>query len=220
MSFVLFATSLALAAPTWSQITSSTAWVHDSDVTTSDAGAVSIDTTTIAGTPCFRAKTSTDASVGKLMETVSDIPGTKRWSTAGVTEAELLGKSGENWYYYQFLDVPGWTMSADRYWFLKGTYTTSTTQSVFRWERVVDGGAYKTKFDAVKAAHPDAVEPPVNVGGWVFEGAAPSVKITYYICTDSGGSIPVFVQTSATRRTLPDTLSDAVREAKKRMKSG
>lgn len=212
----LFAAS-ALAAPTWTDVQAATSWTVDSAVDTSDAGKVDISTATIGGVTCFRAIANTDASLETLTATVMDVPGTLKWSTAGVTEAENLSKAGSAFDYYQYLDVPGWTMSSDRFWFLHGTLSKDATSTVFRWERLVDGGAYADKFKAVKTAHPDAIEPPVNVGGWMFSGAAPTVKITYFICTDTGGSIPVFVQTAATRRTLPDTLSDAVREAHRRM---
>lgn len=208
--------SAALAAPTWADIAATTAWTTDSTVDTSDAGKVEISTATIGGVSCFRAVATTDATVEALAATVMDVPGTIRWSTAGVTEAENLSKGATAFDYYQYLDVPGWTMSSDRFWFLHGTLTKEASGTMFRWERLIDGGAYAEKYKAVKAAHPDAIEPPVNVGGWLFTGAAPTTKITYSLCTDSGGSIPQFVQTAATRRTLPDTLSDAVREAKKR----
>jgi hypothetical protein len=178
---------------------------------------VKISTATIAGIQCFRAETTTEATTDALVSTVTDITGTLKWSTAGVTEAELLGQSGTTYHYYQYLDVPGWTMSADRFWFLKGTLTKGAS-TVFTWERLQDGAPYGEKFTAVKTAHPDAVEPPINVGGWQFDAGAPTgVKITYSLCTETGGSIPAFVQTAATRRTLPDTISDAVREAKRRM---
>ena len=209
------AVTAASAAPTWADIQANTTWTPDSDVTTSDAGSVKITTAAIAGTTCFHAEATTDASVDALVSTVTDIKGTLKWSTAGVTEAELLSQSGNSYQYYQYLDVPGWTMSADRFWFLQGTLVKGTTTQ-FRWDRLVDGGAFADKFKAVKAAHPDAVEPPLNVGAWQFEAGTPT-KVTYFLCTDTGGSIPVFVQTAATRRTLPDTLSDAVREAKRRM---
>ena len=67
------------------------------------------------------------------------------------------------------------------------------------------------------AANPKAVEPPINVGGWYFKDAGAGVDITYLICTDAGGSIPYAIQNAATKKTLPDTVGDVVREAKKRL---
>lgn len=212
----LFAAS-ALASPSWSDIQANTTWKTEATVDTSDAGPVEIASATIGGVSCFRGIANTDASVDKLTDTVMDVPGTVKWSTAGVTEAVDLSPVGSAFDYYQYLDVPGWTMSSDRFWFLHGTLSKDGSNTIFRWERLVDGGSYADKFKAVKTAHPDAVEPPVNVGGWMFTSGSPTVKITYFVCTDSGGSIPQFVQTAATRKTLPDTLSDAVREAHRRM---
>jgi hypothetical protein len=71
-------------------------------------------------------------------------------------------------------------------------------------------------YQKVKDEHPNAVEPTVNVGSWVFDAGDSGVKMTYSICTRPGGSIPVAIQNAATRRTLPDTLGDVVREARRR----
>lgn len=205
----------AAGTPTWSQVAATDGWSADATVDTSDAGKVEIHTRTIEGIPCFRASTQVDVPADKLLEVAADVEGAKKWSSAGVTDAALLAKSGDTLEYYQYLDVPGWTMAADRFWFLKSTIQKQGDQIVFQWERLVDGGAHKDKYEAVKTANPSAVEPPVNVGGWTFAGSGPT-QVKYHICTDSGGSIPQMVQTAATRKTLPDTVSDLVREAKKR----
>ena len=42
------------------------------------------------------------------------------------------------------------------------------------------------------------------------------VQIDRGICTDAGGAIPQWLQRTTTRRTLPDTVGDLVREAKRR----
>lgn len=213
--FLVFS-STAWAAPTWSQMAKVTDWKHEADADTSDAGKVAIDTATIGGIGCFRASTgSLDLTSASVFSTISDIDSTTKWSTAGVTEAKLLSKTATEYSYYEYLDVPGWTMSSDRFWFLKSTLEKTDTKITFSWDRLVDGGAHAETWKSVKAAHPDAIEPPINVGAWVIEGSSP-VKLSYYICTDTGGSIPQFVQTSVTRKTLPDTVSDVAREAKKR----
>ena len=214
---VFFAMSASAGIPTWSEITSDSGWKSDSDNSTEWVGSVHVDTRTIQEVPCFVATANTDVAPDKLLEVAADVEGSTRWSSAGVTEASVMSK-GDGWEeYYQYLDVPGWTMSSDRFWFLKGTVEKAADTIIFRWERLVDGGDHADKYQAVKAAHPSAIEPPVNTGGWVFKGAAGATQIKYYICTDSGGSIPTMVQNAATRRTLPDTLSDVVKEAKRRM---
>jgi hypothetical protein len=107
-------------------------------------------------------------------------------------------------------------MAADWFWFLRGTTERSGDVVTFHWDRLVDGGPHRAMYDQVIAAHPGAVEPQINVGGWWFRGTAP-VEMRYFACTDGGGSIPQFVQTTATRRTLPDTVVDLVDEVKRRL---
>lgn len=215
-STLAFASPALAAAPTWAQINTDSGWVHDS-VMNGETAKIDVATRTISGTPCFRASTKVAAHPDKLLEAAADIDGSKRWSSAGLAEAKLLSKSSTNLDYYQVLDVPGWTMASDRFWFLHGTVERPAGSIVFRWERLDQGGAFRSQWQDVKARYSSAVEPPVNVGAWVFTGTG-TVDIKYYICTDSGGSIPQTLQTAATRRTLPATVDDLVKEARKRTK--
>jgi hypothetical protein len=146
----------------------------------------------------------------------ADIEGAIQWSTAGVTAAKTLARTDTLLDYFQFLDVPGWTMANDRFWFLHGTIERSGGAIVFRWDRLVDGGAYSAFYQQVRAEHPDAVEVPINVGAWVFTPKDGATQMQYYVCTETGGNIPGAVQGVATTRTLPDNLADVVREAGKR----
>ena len=147
------------------------------------------------------------------METVTDIPSATRWSTAGLTQSTLLGQSGNSLDYLQYLDVPAWTFSSDRFWILRGTKKISGSHYVFSWTRLGDkGGPYRSAYDAVLAANSSAVEPPLNVGAWEFTQSGSTTTVTYTICTDSGGSVPRSIQNAATKKTLPDTVGDLVRE--------
>ena len=216
LSTLALASPAFAAAPTWAQVNTEAGWVHDS-VMTGETAKIDVSTRTIAGTACFRARAQTHANPDKLLEVAADIEGSKQWSSAGLAEAKLLSKTGGQLDYYQVLDVPGWTMASDRFWFLHGTVERPAGSIFFRWERLEQGGAYRSQWQGVKTRYSSAVEPPVNVGGWVFTGSGP-VDIKYYICTDSGGSIPKTLQTAATRRTLPATVDDLVKEARKRTK--
>lgn len=200
-------THAAMEAASWEAVTSKQ---H------ADAGKVEIWRATVDAVECFRGTAVTDAPVGKLLDVVADVASATRWSSAGVTEAKLLARSGSTIEYYQYLDVPGWTMASDRFWFLRSTIESSPTKGVLRWERLPEGGPHAATFQEVKAAHPDAVEPTVNVGSWSFEQQADGVHISYAVCTQPGGSIPAAIQNAATKGTLPDTVGDVVREAKKR----
>lgn len=214
LTLPVMATS-ALATPTHSQIDAA-GWAVVSTVNDADAGEVTISRATVDGVECFRGTAKTDVAPSTLLAVVADIDSSTRWSSAGLTEAKLLAKSGNELSYYQYLDVPGWTMSADRYWFLRSTVSVSPDKASLAWSRLVDGGGFAEVYQKVKTEHPDAVEPPVNVGSWTFTRSGASVDIVYAICTVPGGSIPVAIQNAATKKTLPNTVGDVVREARRR----
>ncbi|MEQ1501116.1 MAG: hypothetical protein ABMB14_02750 [Myxococcota bacterium] len=205
----------ALAAPTQAAMESAS-WASVTTASNDAAGKIEILKTTVDGIECYRGAATTDVPPPKLLAVVADVEGATRWSSAGITEAKLLSKSGNEIAYYQYLDVPGWTMASDRFWFLKSTLSSSETSASLVWSPLSAGGGFTDVYQKVKTDHPDAVEPTVNVGSWRFEGATPNVKVTYSICTQPGGSIPVAIQNAATKRTLPDTVGDVIREARAR----
>ncbi|MBN2800601.1 MAG: hypothetical protein JXX28_15775 [Deltaproteobacteria bacterium] len=212
---LIAASAASAAVPTWDQIQAAS-WSDYATKSHESAGKVQVLSSTIQGMECFKGMADTLVPAEVLYQVAADITGTMKWSTAGVTEAELLSTSGADIYYYQYLDVPGWTMSADRFWFLHGHTARADGKITFTWDKPSEGGPHADRYKEVRAAHPDAVEPPVNVGGWVFTPVGGSTHIDYYICTDTGGYVPRTVQSAATTRTLPDTLGDLVREGRKR----
>ena len=211
---LLLSFSASAATPTWANIKADAGWTYDSTMK-AESGEIEVATRTIDGVACFRAKAKVAANPDKLLQVASDINGSKTWSSAGLAEAKLITSNGSALDYYQVLDVPGWTMASDRFWFLHGIVEKTPGNIVFRWERLNEGGPHNATWKAIKAKYPSAVEPPINVGGWVFSGTG-TVDVRYFICTDSGGAIPQTLQVAATRRTLPATLDDLVKEARKR----
>lgn len=206
----------AVAGPTQASMDAAS-WAVVTTTSHADAGEITISRATVDGVECYRGSAKTDVTPSKLLAVVADIEGAKQWSSAGITEAKLLAKTGNELAYYQYLDVPGWTMSADRYWFLTSTVSDSAERASLRWSRLPeDGGAFADVYQKFKADHPDAVEPPVNIGSWQFTSSAGTVAIEYAICTQPGGSIPQAIQNAATRKTLPNTVGDVVREARRR----
>lgn len=205
----------AQADPTHEQLAAAE-WTQVATKNHADAGKVDIWRATVDEVACFRGTAVTDVPIAKLVTVVADVASAPRWSTVGVTEAKLLSRSGDTLEYYQYLDVPGWTMASDRFWFLRATVESTPTEGALRWTRLRGGGAHAATYEQVKAAHPDAVEPTVNVGGWFFEKKADGVHISYEICTLPGGSIPAVIQNAATKGTLPDSIGDVIREARRR----
>lgn len=207
----------ASAGPTWSKIQAVTDWTQHSQKEHKDAGTVTVYRTVIDGTHCFQANATVDVGVDPMMEVAMDIEGTMEWATtANVTRAGVLGRSGSTMDYYQLMDVPGWTMTKDRYWFLRGRVRNEGGSTSFTWEKLDDGGDYSAVYEKFVAAYPKAVEPPINAGGWHFTPSGDDTEIRYYICSDAGGTIPESVQVMATTTTLPDTVGDLVREARTR----
>jgi hypothetical protein len=205
----------AWASPTHQGLESAS-WSEVTTITHKDAGDVVISRTMVGGVECWRGAATTEVAPAKLLGVVTDIEGAKQWSTAGITEAKLLSRSGNHLEYYQYLDVPGWTLSADRFWFLSSTVEQTATKATLKWSMLGEGGPHASVWQQVKAAHPDAIEPTVNLGSWSFEESSGTVSVTYSICTVPGGSIPAAIQSAATRRTLPDTVGDVIREARRR----
>ncbi len=216
---VLLALSLTpssrAATPTWGEIYSS-GWTHHATRKHDVVGTVEVYAKMVAGIECYQGVTTTRYTPDQLLEVAADIEGAMQWSTAGVTDAATLKRTDTLLDYYQFLDIPGWTMASDRFWILRGTIERNAGAIIFRWDRLVDGGPYAEFYQQVRQKHPDAVEIPINVGGWVFTPKDGATQVQYYVCSHTGGSIPSAVQGVATTRTLPDNLGDIVREAAKR----
>ena len=208
---------LALAGPNWSQIRAASSWTEHASKSHADAGTVKVLKATIDGVQCWQGTATVDVEPAPMLEVARDIEGTPQWaSTADVTEAKVLARAGTALDYYQLMDVPAWTMTKDRFWFVRGRAIREGDATIFTWEKLEDGGAHTTAYEEFLAAHPKAIEPPINAGGWVFTPSDGGTDIQYYICTDAGGEVPQSLQSVATSSTLPDTVGDLVREARKR----
>ncbi len=204
------------AAATWSTLSAASDWELFKTKGTDNAGDVKLYSATVGGTACFRAT----ATIGRIpaetmLGVATDIEGAMSWSSAGIKDATTLKKTADTVDYYEYLSVP---LVSDRFWFLHGTIMRDGGRSGLRWEKAWDeGGPYADTYQRVVEAHPKAVEPPVNVGAWLFDQQGDGqVGVTYLVCTDSGGSIPTSLQTMATKSTLPDTVDDLVKEARRR----
>ena len=210
----VLAVAALVAAPTHGQIDDA-AWRHVANRKHKDAGVVKVYRSEVAGVTCFKATAATtEVDPGKLLEVALDVVGAKRWSSAGITKAEVLERKGGVLTFMQYLDTPGWTLARDRYSFLTCAIHDGEEEKWLRWKRMDPNGAHREAYREFKQANPKAVEPLVNVGGWHFRKSEGSVSIEYQICTDAGGAIPKWLQHATTRRALPDLVGDLVREAK------
>ena len=96
--------------PTWSEIEATDSWELLTTKRHEDAGEVGVYRATIAGTTCFQGKATADVPVENLLDVATDIESATEWSSAGVLEAETLGRSDDWIDYYQYLDVPGFAI--------------------------------------------------------------------------------------------------------------
>ncbi len=214
-SLLLLAAPAQAGTPTWDAIRAA-GWTHHATREHEAAGTVQVYTKAVAGVDCFQGVASTQYTPEQLMDVAADIEGTIQWSTAGVSEARTLARSDTQMDYFQYLDVPGWTMASDRFWILRGHFQRHDGVVTLHWDRFENEGPYAALYQRVRADHPSAIEPPVNVGGWVYSPVDGATRIQYYICSDVGGVVPTSVQNVGTNRTLPDTVGDVVREAGRR----
>jgi hypothetical protein len=186
---LLAAPSSGRADPTWAEVQSIDDWIEHSVRQHDDAGAVRVLRTTLDEVYCFRAEATVD-----------------------LTPKLLLGVALD----YQYLDVPDWTLTKDRVWFLRGTVIRDGAALGLRWERLEQGGDHKEIYDDFFARHPKAIEVPVNVGAWMFTPSDDGTVVEYTICSVQGGNLPIKLGMQVTTTTLPDNVGDLVREARRR----
>lgn len=213
---LVLALSLSAFAGDVGSLTADAGWKPLAD-RNSDIGKVSVSVKHIDGVPCLRGETMAEASVDALLDVARDITSASEWSSAGVTKAKVLAK-GDRWLeYMQFLDVPNWTMSVDRFWVVRGAWKRSADGGVvFSWQRIGDDRYNDTRLEVLKAA-PTALELPVNFGAWSFRPDQAGTRVRYEICSDIGGTVPASVQRWVASGSLPTTVADLVTEARRRM---
>ncbi|HHO49470.1 MAG TPA: hypothetical protein ENK18_01040, partial [Deltaproteobacteria bacterium] len=165
----ILTSSLALAAgPSHAQIDAAT-WAFVATIRHSTAGQVVVSRSTITGILCFQGVTRVDElNPDQLMDVILDFDSVARWSSAGISDSRVLAQTPGQIEYYQYLDIPGWTMASDRFWFLSASIQRTEAAQDFRWSRLAGGGDHHALYQQIKEAHPSAVEPPINVGGWRF----------------------------------------------------
>lgn len=206
----------AAAGPTWAQIQAAS-WAPVATHVHAVAGEVQVLEAVIEGQTCYRGLLSTDTPAKSMVDTITDWASAVKWSSSGLRESVVLGREGNTIFYYQYLDIPDWTMASDRFWFNRGEILTGADGSTtVTWHLVPGGGKYADVHAKLVAANPGAVEITTNVGGWHIQPKGGSNQVTYSICSNTGGSLPAFAQSAATRQSLPDNLGDMVKEARRR----
>lgn len=201
--------------PSWEALAQTDTWEQVA-TKRSDVGEVQIRHRRFDDLDCLEGRVLTQGDPATMVKVAADAASATEWSSAGLAAAKVLRESPPHVDYYQYLDVPNWTLVADRYWILRGTSMQEGTTHRFRWEQgVPDTVAEPARKDAL-ARSSKAIEPPRNKGEWVFTQTPQGIDVRYRACADIGGSIPLWLQKMVAKSTLPDTVTDLVTEARRR----
>lgn len=195
-----------------------TGWTTSTTVTSAERDDIVVQTKIVQGLTCVRGVVTVDVPAGTLLDVVADVPGHPAWSSERLLRSILLSPPGDVVDYWQYLDIPDWTLVSDRYWVARGETRRGPVQSSFRFERIPGWqNAYPALATQLSAEFPGAVEAAPMFGAWVFEARTPtSTLATYHLCSNAGSSMPQWVQTAAATRTMPGTVADVIRAARKR----
>ena len=203
-----------LPNPTLSELLDPEGWEFQRAVS-SQHGPIEVYQKSIQDFPCFQGRCQTNVPASIMFKIAGDAESAIEWSSANVEHAELLGKKGNRVDYYQYLSVP---ILSDRHWFLRGYHEDHGDHLRFHWEKLEQGGPHGERFKHYTALFPNAVEPIINVGAWIFRPVGEVTKVRYYICTHPGGYVPDMMQSVGTERTLPNNLRDMFTEGTRRWK--
>ena len=212
-SFSLIMSTALAYNPTWKELYAADGWRYSHSAKTSE-GEVKVYTKSVDSFPCFQGEIFSDVPPELVIEIAADAEAAIEWSSAELTSAKELERTKAYVDYYQYLDIP--FPLSDRYWFARGYFETDGASQLFRWERLEKGGPHTHFYTEIKEKYPSAEETALNIGAWVVTPVEGKTQIQYLICTHPGGSVPDVFQSVGTEKTLPNNLSDMVKEGKRR----
>lgn len=208
--------AVAAATPTLSDLRSDAGWT-DLGARSSDVGDVRVRRKVVDGVACLEGALTTDAPVPALVGVADDMVSSIRWSSSPVAVSEELSRDATSFVLFQYFDTPGWTMSADRFWVVRGAAATLADGSGrYTWERVDAGTDVPDVLRRARERATNAVEPPVNFGEWTFVPSRTGTDVRYRGCADFGGSVPHGIQTWLNTSQVPALVADLVAEARRR----
>lgn len=207
---------VAAHAANFDTLLATTGWSDIGKDNKPETGPMTLHLKEIDGVQCLRAVAHVDVPADTIYEVVTDVPAAREFSSETLLASRVLGSKGRAVHYYQHLDIPGWTMASDRYWVLEGRDASTEATRTFRWDRFDWRTQYPELARELDTEHPGAVEPVTNYGAWVLAAEGAGTRAEYYICSDPGGSLPEWLKKTAATKTLPNTVADVMREARKR----
>ena len=145
--------------------------------------------------PAHRAEIISSLNMEALIKTAWQVEkSTQVFPNAYIIDAGIYKWNGEEGYTaFQVFDIP---FIAPRLY----QFNSILLENSVHW----------TRTDNLDASfNPDNILlPPVNFGSWQVEKYGDRSKLIYRICTDPGGSIPLWIVKMANQRVLPQMLLD------------
>ena len=145
--------------------------------------------------PAVKAEILSDVEMDRLLDAAWLIEKSKEvFPNAYITEAGIYHRRGDTSYTaYQIIDIP----------FL--------APRLYQFNSIRHGNSiHWVSADTVNAAYnlDKLLLPPVNFGSWNVEKMGNQTKITYHLCTDPGGNVPLWIVRQANHYNLPQLLID------------
>lgn len=201
--------SLAAAA---TPATLDTATWQDLGERNSSIGDVAVRKAQVDGTGCVEGRVTTDATTTQLLAVTRDMVRSSEWSSAKLAISEEVSRAGDQFVLFQYYDVPGWMLAADRFWVIEGTVAEHEAGGSYTWQRVEPSTEILGRAQQVSSW---PIEPPVNYGQWTFTETDSGVDVRYRACADFGGRVPASLQHTINTRQVPALVADLVTEAKR-----
>ena len=153
--------------------------------------------------PAVKAEILSDVKMDRLLDAAWLVEKSKVvFPNAYITDAGIYHRRGKTSYTaYQIIDIP----------FL--------APRLYQFNSIRHGNSiHWVSADTVNAAYnlDELLLPPVNFGSWNVEKMGNQSKLTYRLCTDPGGNIPLWVVKQANQYNLPLLLIDLEAYAQKK----
>lgn len=188
-----------------------TSW-REAGTRETDVGEIAIRASYVDAVGCVEGTTTVSVSASALLAVTDDMASAPSWSSAELTVSEEVERHGSGFVILQRLDVPGWTLAADRYWAIHGQASTLEHGiGRYRWQRVD-----ASRYPLAEEVGARAIEPPVNYGEWVFTPTGLGTELRYRACADFGGRVPAPIQRWINTQQVPALVRDLVQEARRR----
>lgn len=224
VALLLGSGSLAIAAPSATAVQASLDSNSDWEVVKLDArGGVDVFKKDIGGSdmPGFKGVKLVDVGSDFLFAAINDFNAhTGLSKDIPLVKSRVLKQSGNTLHVFAYLDVPGWTLANDRYWFVEATIAHNLGGEAGHhkqtWKKL-DASLYPSVVAEARAMSSKAVLVEVNFGSWeVIPKSGGKTELIYRVLSAPGGRIPSGAQALVTGQTLPENLLQFEAEAKRR----